>query len=196
DSAMNDPQVRKYIKNAKAVDVDSINKAARDAVRNSGQNQRSYDSSSFALPRRNSKFLASLPPKVMTPPELKSYLENIDKKYTAILVAQGNKLPDVSSFSVTDISYASTLYLLDGSSYQAAWCAIKAAEKAPDDIVVLNNAGGILNACGFQPVAIPVLQTALDKSPGNSTIQNNIGQSYMGLGDVQKASAYLQQSLN
>ena len=196
DVAMNDPQIRKYIKDAQAVDVDSINKAVRDAVRNSGQNRRSYDSSSFALPRRNSKLLASLPQKAMTPVELESYLENIDKKYTSILVAQGTKLPDVSSLSGTDIGYASTLYLLDGSGYQAAWCAIKAVEKAPDDIVVLNNAGGILNACGFQPVAIPVLQTALDKSPGNSTIENNIGQSYMGLGDVSKAAGYLQQALS
>jgi len=195
DSAMNDPKIKKYIKDARTVNVDSINKATRDLVRNGGHTQRSDDSSSFTLPKKQSKILASLPKKTLTPGELKSYLENIDKKYTAILLAQGNKLPDISSFSVADISYASTLYLLDGSSYQAAWCAIKAAEKAPDDIVVLNNAGGILNACGFQPIAIPVLQTALDKSPGNSTIENNIGQSYMGLGDVEKAAGYLQQAL-
>jgi len=69
-------------------------------------------------------------------------------------------------------------------------------EKDPDDVVVLNNAGGVLNACGFQPVAIPVLQTALEKLPGNSTIQNNIGQSYMGLGDVTKAASFLQRALS
>jgi tetratricopeptide (TPR) repeat protein len=196
DVAMNDPQVRKYIKDARAVNKDSINKAALDAARNGGRAPQPDDSSYFALPAKRTKFLASLPKKTLTPGELKTYLENIDKKYTSILIAQGNKLPDISSFSVADISYASTLYLLDGSGYQAAWCAIKAAEKAPDDIVVLNNAGGVLNACGFQPVAIPVLQTALDKSPVNSTLQNNIGQSYMALGDAEKAAGYLQQVLS
>jgi len=196
DSALNDPRIRKYIKDARAVNVDSINKAAWDAARNGGLNRRSFDSTSFTIPKKKTQILASLPKKTMTTGELKSYLENIDKKYTSLLVAQGTKLPDVSSLGATDIGYAATLYLLDGSSYQAAWCAIKAVEKEPDNVVVLNNAGGILNACGFQPVAIPVLQTALEKLPGNNTLQNNIGQSYMGLGDVTKASSYLQQALS
>lgn len=195
DSAMNDPRIRKYVKDAETMNIDSINKAARDAVKNGRQIRRTYDSSSFAIPAKKTNVLASLPKKTMTPGELKNYLENIDKKYTSILIAQGTKLPDVSSLSATSTGYASALYLLDGSNYQAAWCAIKAAEKDPDDISVLNNSGGVLNACGFQPVAIPVLQTALVKSPGNSTLQNNIGQSYMGLGDVKKATDYLQQAL-
>ena len=140
--------------------------------------------------------LSAIPSKSLTPPELKTYIETIEKKYTSLLLSGGSKLPDVSSLSAAGIVYASTLYLLDGSNFQAAWCALKAVEKAPDDIVILNNAGGVLNACGFQPVAIPVLQTALDKSPGNSTLQNNIGQSYMGLGDITKATQYLQQALS
>jgi tetratricopeptide (TPR) repeat protein len=150
----------------------------------------------YIIARRNAAMLRAVPSKSLTPPQLKTYIEPIEKKYASLLLSQGNKLPDVSSFSATSIVYASTLYLLDGSNFQAAWCALKAIEKAPDDIVTLNNAGGVLNACGFQPVAIPVLQTALDKSPGNSGLQNNIGQSYMGLGDMTKAAHYLQQALS
>jgi tetratricopeptide (TPR) repeat protein len=152
-------------------------------------------SSGYKLPPRNDAMLGAVPKKTLTSAELKSHLQKIDTTFTSLLLSQGNKLPDVSKLNATSTSTASTLYLLDGSSVQAAWCAIKAVEKSPNDIVILNNAGGVLNACGFQPVAIPVLQTALDKSPGNSTVENNLGQSYMGLGDVTKASSYLQQVL-
>ena len=153
-------------------------------------------SSGYKIPPRNERMLGAIPAKDLSPSELKLYLDGVEKKYTALLLEQGWKLPDVSSLSAGDISFASTLYLLDGASEYAAWCAFKAAEKDPENILILSNAGGVLNACGFQPVAIPVLQTALNKSPGNSTIQNNIGQSYMALGDVTKAGSYLQQSLS
>jgi len=154
------------------------------------------NSTGYKIPPRNEAMLAVVPVKTMTPAELKTYVEKIDKKFTSLLLSQGNKLPDVDTLTAGAVSSVSELYLLDGSNLQAAWCAFKAVEKKPDDVVILNNSGAVLNACGFQPVAIPVLETALKKSPANSTVENNLGQSYMALGDATKASSYLQQVLS
>ena len=150
---------------------------------------------SFKIPPRNEGMLGAIPSKKMTSVELQGYLENIEKKYTSLLISEGRKLPEVTTLSAADISDAATLYLLSGANDQAAWCAFKSVEKDPDDVVLLNNAGAVLNACGFQPVAIPILQNALDKLPNNSTLENNIGQSYIMLGDVTKAKTYLQNVL-
>jgi tetratricopeptide (TPR) repeat protein len=152
-------------------------------------------SSGFKIPPRNTAALGAIPTQTMEAPELKAFIEQKEKNYTAILQSQATPLPNVDTMNAMATSYAATLYLLDGDSYQAAWCAFKAIEKNPEDVVVLNNAGGILNACGFQPAAVPVLQTALKKLPGNATIQNNLGQSYLALGDADKAASYLQQAL-
>jgi tetratricopeptide (TPR) repeat protein len=149
----------------------------------------------YKIPSRNGAILGALPGKTLSPVELKTYLEAIDKKYTALLAAARIELPDVSTASGDAICGASILSLMQGMSDQAAWLAIKAIEKSPDDILTLTNGGAILNACGFNPVAIPVLETALQKSPDNSTVENNLGQSYLVLGDVPKATQYLQQAI-
>jgi len=150
----------------------------------------------YNLPTRSEKWIRAIPGKKLSAGELRAYLEAIDKKYTTLLQSRGVTLPDISGMNVGDISYSSGIVLLNGQSEQAAWLAIKAAQKAPGNILVLNNSGAVLNACGFQPVAVPVLETALEKSPGNSNIQNNLGQAHLGLGDIQKATQYLQQSVS
>ena len=71
-------------------------------------------STGYTIPPRNGAMLGAITSKSLTPPELKTYIETIEKKYTSLLLSGGSKLPDVSSLSATSIVYASTLYLLDG----------------------------------------------------------------------------------
>lgn len=150
----------------------------------------------YAPPAKNERWLAAIPKKAFSAAELKIYLDTIDKKYTPLLLASGVKLPDVTSMNIGEISYSSAMFLLNGQHEVAAWLAIKAAAKSPGNILVMNNSGAILNACGFQPVAVPVLETVLEKFPDNSALQNNLGQAYIGLGDVSKATHYLQQAVS
>jgi tetratricopeptide (TPR) repeat protein len=153
------------------------------------------DSASYLPPLKNDRLLGALPNKKLSPEELKSFVTAIDKKLTALLNSEGVRLPPIEQLDAGTVCQSAIMDLLQGGGEETAWLAIKAIEKAPGNILVLNNCGAILNGCGFQPVAIPVLETALQKSPENSTVQNNLGQSYIALGDVQKATQYLQQCI-
>jgi tetratricopeptide (TPR) repeat protein len=73
---------------------------------------------------------------------------------------------------------------------------MQTAARAPDSLLVLNNLGAMLNLHGAEHKAIPILQYCLQKLPASSTVLNNIGQSFMGLGDMLKAAAYFNQCLS
>ncbi|HWR33552.1 MAG TPA: hypothetical protein VN451_08505, partial [Chitinophagaceae bacterium] len=73
---------------------------------------------------------------------------------------------------------------------EAALLIVYAASQSPDDNT-LNTCGAILNLCGLEEKAIPVLKYALANQPTNSTLLNNIGQAYTALGVPDTAMYYL-----
>ncbi len=59
----------------------------------------------------------------------------------------------------------------------------------------LANYASMLSMCGIQQSAIPVLNYLNTKYPLNSTILNNLGQAWFGLGDMVKAEKYLDSTI-
>lgn len=55
----------------------------------------------------------------------------------------------------------------------------------------LSNYASMLSMSGIQQSAIPLLNFLDTKYPSNSTILNNLGQAWFGLGDMEKAEKYL-----
>jgi tetratricopeptide (TPR) repeat protein len=55
----------------------------------------------------------------------------------------------------------------------------------------LNNYASFLIMTGGEQAAIPILEFLNAKYPNNSTILNNLGQAWFGLGDMEKAKKYL-----
>ena len=55
----------------------------------------------------------------------------------------------------------------------------------------LNNYASMLSMCGAEQKAIPILNYLNSKFPRNSTILNNLGQAWFGLGEINKADKYL-----
>lgn len=64
-----------------------------------------------------------------------------------------------------------------------------------DDINTMNNVAAMFNLCGVEQKSIPLLMYAMEKVPNSSTILNNIGQAYLGLGDMQRAMNFFNQCL-
>ena len=58
-----------------------------------------------------------------------------------------------------------------------------------------NNLAALYNMSGLEHKAIPVLMRGLADDPGNSMLLNNMGQAFLGLGDIEQATSYLQQCL-
>jgi len=67
----------------------------------------------------------------------------------------------------------------------------KACQDEPEDIDNINNYAAMLTMAGAEQAAIPVLQNLNKRFPNNSTVLNNLGQAWFGLGDIDKASRYL-----
>lgn len=65
----------------------------------------------------------------------------------------------------------------------------------PDDVAPWNNLAAMMNMSGLEHKAIPVLMHLLEKEPNNSILLNNMGQAYLGLGDMNTAASFLQKCL-
>ena len=64
-----------------------------------------------------------------------------------------------------------------------------------EDPNMLNNYAAMLTMCGAEELAIPVLNNLNNQFPKNSTILNNIGQAWFGLGEMAKAETYLDSTI-
>lgn len=67
------------------------------------------------------------------------------------------------------------------------------AETGNDDNI--NNYAAMLSMCGGEQFAVPMLNYLNRKFPGNSTVLNNLGQAWFGMGDIVKAEKCLDSAI-
>ncbi|TMI91766.1 MAG: hypothetical protein E6H08_12895 [Bacteroidetes bacterium] len=84
---------------------------------------------------------------------------------------------------------------LAGSSDMAIWILGKACLDDMSNTDNLSNYASMLSMVGGEHLAIPILQNLEVKFPGNTTILNNMGQAWFGLGELTKAKKYLANAL-
>ncbi|MGN6419190.1 MAG: tetratricopeptide repeat protein [Pseudobacter sp.] len=72
----------------------------------------------------------------------------------------------------------------------------KACEAAPGNTNNISNYAAMLSMLGGQDLALPLLLNLNKRFPKNSTLLNNIGQAWFGLGDIPKAEKYIDSALN
>src|SRR4029079_3106725 len=118
-------------------------------------------------------------------------LHNDLKKKLPEKFADVQKIIAALNNDAKQIAYSGVAAWYNKSPAQAALLLTYAASKSPDDVNTLSNCGAILNLCGKEEKAIPILKYVLTSHPGNSTVLNNLGQAYAGLGDRSTAMMYL-----
>ena len=84
--------------------------------------------------------------------------------------------------------------LIDGKPMLALYLLGKSCKKLPD-ADNLNNYAAVLTSFGAEQLAIPILNSLNTHYPQNSTILNNIGQAWFGLGDIEKAVEYVDKAI-
>jgi len=84
--------------------------------------------------------------------------------------------------------------LIDGKPMLALYLLGKSCKKLPD-ADNLNNYAAILTNLGAEQYAIPILNNLNTHYPQNSTIYNNLGQAWFGLGDIEKAGEYIDKAI-
>ncbi|MFN9493520.1 MAG: tetratricopeptide repeat protein [Sphingobacteriales bacterium] len=71
----------------------------------------------------------------------------------------------------------------------------KAAVADPSDPNTINNFASMLTMTGAEQWALPMLMHLNSQYPRNSTVLNNIGQAWFGLGEISKAEQYLNNAI-
>ncbi|MFT3843820.1 MAG: hypothetical protein QM725_02115 [Lacibacter sp.] len=116
----------------------------------------------------------------------KEELTQNEEAYQLILKKlQGNK---------TALSNSAVMLWTMGKYKAALYFFIKLAAQNTDDNLV-NNYASFLTMAGAEEWAIPLLNYLDKKYPLNSTILNNLGQAWFGLGDVVNAEKYLRNAI-
>jgi tetratricopeptide (TPR) repeat protein len=149
-------------------------------------------------PVKDLKRLLALP---AAPPTRQQLLSETAKMEAALKTsASPQVVQQVETFSATraakEIQQAAVGGFYDNNPEGALLLGMKAAQKDPADILNWNNLAALLNMSGLEHQAIPILQRCLAELPDNSMLLNNMGQAYMGLGDLGKARQFLQQCLS
>jgi tetratricopeptide (TPR) repeat protein len=154
------------------------------------------------LPKRDSKRIAAVPDRTLTEAELAAFVKTVASEAERLLSAKqraealkihaGLKAEKRSPDYVANV--ATSLWL---SGYPELAVLIQGKESAadPGNINNLNNYAAFLTMSGAEHAALPILRSLDARFPDNSTILNNLGQAWFGLGEVNRAEQFLDRAL-
>lgn len=152
----------------------------------------------IAAPIKDIKRLAAIPAQPPTRQQLLLQTANMETALRKAIPTTVSK--DVDSFamnkSTKEIQQAALGGWYRDNPQAALLLGMKVVRKAPEQIVGWNNLAAMMNMAGLQQQAVPILQYCLVEKPDNAMLLNNMGQAYLGLGDLAKANQYLQRCLS
>lgn len=176
-------------------DLKSLDKA--QAIAKANPNARRSE-----MPARDAARIASIPatPSVST---LGAYLKKVHQSTAAKLgeevAARAEKLytsMQAEATSMREMGHLASGLWAMGKYPEAIYLAGKLCsidQKDPDN---LNNYAAFLTMAGAEPMAIPLLKSLNNVYPNNSTILNNLGQAWFGLGDFAMSTRYLDSAIH
>lgn len=82
-----------------------------------------------------------------------------------------------------------------GKAELAIYVMGKSCADDPSNVNNLSNYAAMLSMAGAEQLSIPLLNNLNKRFPKNSTILNNIGQAWFGLGDIDKSATYLDSTI-
>lgn len=179
-----------------ALTVPADMKPSADPVVNNYNSNTHVAKFSFEIPARSPK-LNQLPQPLTT----ESYKAYIQQLYTSISNAvkpnEKKKADDyVMNKKLTqskDISNTAFATWLQNAPTASLYLYSKALITNPSDALAANNFSAFLIMGGVPEKSIPILEYWNKQKPGEATLLSNLGNAYYRLGDLDKATNYLQQ---
>ena len=158
-----------------------------------------YEFEEFMTPKRDDARIASIPKRMLSNTELPAHLLKADKRVDAALQGEDRTitlqlLNKVASYHPDTLSAIANGLWMMSNYIPATYIMGKASQKDPNPDN-LNNYSAFLVMLGGEDLALPVLLKLNREFPKNSTIQNNIGQAWFGLGDLDMAGKYLDSAI-
>jgi tetratricopeptide (TPR) repeat protein len=153
---------------------------------------------SVSAPKRDIARISILPKRTLTEAELLLFLKNVNAGVEK-MIPPAERAEALNLYNETKAKYKSTGIVANSASgcwmlghwEKALYIIGKACLDDITDADNLNNYAAFLIMSGGEQAALPILDYLNEQYPNNSTILNNIGQAWFGLGDIDNAKKYL-----
>ena len=153
------------------------------------------------VPKKDVLRIAAIP-KTATDGNMGAYIIAIQNKAAALLKPEVKNMADKiysyiksKSRNSAEAGNMATGLWAGGKPVIAYFTLGKICAEDPTNTDNLSNYASMLSMLGAQHLAIPILNNLNTKFPQNSTILNNLGQAWYGLGDIAKAEKYLDSAI-
>ncbi|MGZ8525654.1 MAG: hypothetical protein ACXWV1_14575, partial [Chitinophagaceae bacterium] len=149
------------------------------------------------VPKKDIARISILPKKILSDAELLSFVKIVNIEVEKILPA-AEKKEALAIYTETKVKYklpaavssAASGCWMFGHWEKALFLIGRACTDDIPDPDNLNNYAAFLISTGGEQAALPILDYLNKKYPENSTILNNMGQAWFGLGDLDNAKKY------
>lgn len=201
---MNDSSVKKLMGNGKMPpDANTLKQQINFATQNTARQYKNSVSGIETLPKKDVARIAALPKNILTDQQLISYIQNVQTAIGKRIAAAAKKYADKTYEELIKaheepkyIAGAANWWWVHGSPEIALYLMGRAVNLDVNDADNLNNYASILSMMGGEHLALPILQKLNQKYPGNSTLLNNIGQAWFGLGNMITSEKYLDSAIH
>lgn len=150
-----------------------------------------FTSNKQLVPKRDAGRIAAMSKKKLVQADMAVYATTLYNK----LIAKGDaaeialaKKIIAQNPKANAIGGAAVLCMLQGHPEAALALSMKAVQTDPSNANWQNNMASLLTQYGYPEQAIPVLQKLKIQFPRNSTVLNNLGQAWLGLGEIDSAN--------
>lgn len=165
------------------------------------QLKNAYEDETRLVPSKDAARIASIPPAPLTASTMPAFVSGVHSKVTTQLTpAVKTKAEEL--FNMLNTEYKGSM----GNVAAGLWMAGRVqlalyvmgkscmVETGNDDNI--NNYAAMLSMSGGEQLAVPMLNYLNKKYPGNSTVLNNLGQAWFGLGDITRSERYLDSAIS
>jgi hypothetical protein len=165
------------------------------------QLQAGADELSIIVPKRDVARIASIP-KNLNDSRMNAYITAVQSSASLLLKPEiksmGDKIYSYIKSNSKNSSEAGNMangLWMAGKPEIAIYTLGKICADEPTNTDNLSNYASMLSMLGAQHIAIPILNNLNAKFKGNSTLLNNLGQAWFGLGEINKAEKYLDSTI-
>jgi tetratricopeptide (TPR) repeat protein len=143
----------------------------------------------------NSRAIQTMPPPFASEADVLRHLKALATQCEAALDSDRGAVAAPYLGRGRQTGYAGIGFWLNHELDVGIYLMLKACIAQPDDLVLLNNFAACLSMSGVPEKAVPLLDYLNRKIPGRPTVLNNLGQAWLGLGEIAKATASLEQAV-
>lgn len=147
--------------------------------------------------------IASIAKIPLTTSSLPAFLTTINSK-VVLQLSDDSKTKGDEIYQLIKAEHNSTLETgnaaiglwMMGKAELAIYVMGKSCVDDPSNVYNLSNYASMLSMAGAEQLSLPILNNLNKRFPNNSTILNNIGQAWFGLGDINKSTTYLDSTIH